>query len=431
MAKEEEMIGPQTKRQAAQLAKMIQQQDASIGVQEATTLQFDQETEQIALSRLRLCLAIFALLFPLLSFIDYQTRGFQNPTFSLAIRGVLELILCIYAGLTFIPQFKKNVYFFTFLLILFIGIYNLLVLVFEGRAAMENYVVYAIVFSIIGVLMPWGGKAVAGICIPGYLFYPLGMMIGRVEVTGNFFLKSNIYLILFVLIVIVGASLNARFRFQEFLLKKRMEEVNRVLEDYQTRLKRSYQRLENMAIIDRLTGVYNRTYLTQWLTREVYKKKGAFDVFSILMYDLDQFKEVNDLAGHQMGDRLLQRLTEIIQENLDINAPIFRYGGDEFCVILPGVDLRGAVRAAENLRRIVESSSDLEVKYSPTDSIHVTISLGVITEFVSGTIDADYLIKWVDAALLESKRQGRNCIHVFDSDDRKIRSAERWLETPS
>ncbi|MBI3316955.1 MAG: GGDEF domain-containing protein [Candidatus Omnitrophica bacterium] len=248
-------------------------------------------------------------------------------------------------------------------------------------------------------------------------------------VTNSTFLKSNVYLMLFFLIVTVGAHLNEKYRLQEFLLKKRMESVNTILEDYQKRLKRSYQRMEHLAIVDPLTGVYNRTYLMQWLSKEVHKDQKAKDVFSLIMYDFDQFKEINDLAGHQMGDHILQKVAEVVQEHLDDKSPIFRYGGDEFCVILPGLDLPRAVRLAEKIRKSIEVNPDLLVKFSPTESFHVTISMGVITEYSTGTVDQDYLIRWADTALLESKRAGRNCIHVFDPDERKIKRPDRWLET--
>ncbi len=388
---------------------------------------FDEAMEQLALPRFRICLTIFILLFPLLAYMDYYTSGFPHIRFSIMLRVLLGLILFVYAGLTYIPQFKRNIYAFSFILMVIIGGYTLMTLLSERESAMDDYVIYALIFSVMGLVMPWSGVSMAGLCLPVYLFYPLGVILGGVEMSPNFFLKSNIYLIMYMIIVIIGANLNHKYRFQDFIMKQRLEGANRMLEDYQARLKRSYGRMENLAILDPLTGAYNRTYLMQWLGHDIHKTKMPHNVFSMMMFDVDKFKDINDLAGHQMGDRILQRLTEIIQENLDPDGKIFRYGGDEFFVVLPGLDMKNAIRSVERLRKQVQEHPDLLVKFSTTESYHVTISIGMISEYMTGTVDADFIIRWADAALLESKRNGRNCLHVFDPEKRKIMSAELWL----
>ena len=411
-------------KKTADLVKLIKEQDEAEEAQQGLQTEFKESTERLAISRFRFCLMIFLCLIPLLTFIDYQTRGFPRYSLPIVFPIFIEVMLVAIGVLSFIPEFKKHTYAFTFVLMLIMSAYHLCVLLLEKNWGMEDYIVYALLFSIVGVVMPWGGRAVADLCVPAYLFYPVGIYLGKIPIN-DFFIKSNIYLILFMLIVIVGASINERFRFHEFILKKQMERTNRVLEDYQTRLKRSYERMENLAIVDPLTGVYNRTYLMRYLTTDIYKTKDVHEMFSVIMYDLDQFKEINDLAGHQTGDKVLQRVVAAVRENLDSEGRIFRYGGDEFCILLPGLNLSRAVKTAEAIRRGVENHPGLSV-----GSLHVTISLGVLAEYLTGSIDADYVIRWADAALLESKRQGRNRVFVFDAEERKIVPPDPWLSQP-
>jgi len=277
-----------------------------------------------------------------------------------------------------------------------------------------------------GFLMPWGAGATVGICFALYLFYPLGFFLSKQQLDWQWFLRSNLYLSIYISVAAIAAHMNDSMRFKEFLQRKRMEGENTLLQDYQVRLKRAYERVENLALVDTLTGAYNRSYFTRWLSNDIYKDKSCQEFFSIIMFDVDGFKTINDMAGHQQGDRILQLVTSKIKETIISRHLIFRYGGDEFCIILPSMDLPEAVKLAEILRSRIEKSADLIVALPSRDSIHITISIGVTVSSAATSIDADFLIKWVDTALLESKRQGRNCIHVFDPRDRKIKDTKTW-----
>jgi len=247
-------------------------------------------------------------------------------------------------------------------------------------------------------------------------------------VTGYALVKSNIYLLLFLLLVAVVAAVNHSLRYKEFILKKRIQGENMALQGYQTRLKRAYERMESLAVIDPLTRVFNRAYLMQWLTSGVYQDKEASAFFSMIMYDLDRFKEINDIGGHQAGDQALQKLTEIVREEIEGGNMTFRYGGDEFCIVLPGWDLVRAVKTAEKIRQRIEKHPDMQVKFRTGETVQLTVSMGVTTEYILATIDPDFLIRWLDAALFESKRKGRNRVHVFDPVDRKIYDASEWSQ---
>lgn len=392
--------------------------------------EYAEAMETLAITRLRLGLAILMVLFGFVHSADFLTHGVLDFHLSWGSGALMELTFLVFLGLSFVPQFRHNTYAFTFVLSILIGLHLAQVLVFRDPANVSHhqYVVFALIFSIFGVLMPWGGRAIAGICLPLYLFYPLSIIIGDVPIRGEVFVTSNTYLLFFMVMVTVASSLNESLRYREFTLRKQIEEENVVLQGYQTRLKRAYERMENLAMIDSLTRVYNRSYLLQWLQTEVYRHPEASEKFSMIMYDIDRFKEINDLAGHQAGDRVLQRVVELVQEELDRSMLMFRYGGDEFCISLPGVDLPQAVRIAERIRRQVEGHGNSMVELEKGETFSLTLSMGVTTEYVMGSVDPDYLIRWLDAALLESKRKGRNCIHVFDPSERRIVSSYEWLE---
>lgn len=388
---------------------------------------FVEALEKLAVNRLRICLAIFIVLFPLFYLLDFLGADPMSFVKTIPTRVVMEVVFFVLLGLTTIQEFKKNVYVFTFLLSILIGLHNLFLLMQAGDEVKDYYIVFALTFSIMGVFLPWGARAMAGLCIPAYLFYPLGIWAANIaSCESSFFLKSNVYLIFFIAIVIVAAYMNEVLRIQDFGLQKKLESENVLLQGYQMRLKRAYERMENLATVDPLTHVYNRTHLTQWLQVEIFKVKEASERFSMIMYDLDHFKEVNDFAGHQTGDQLLKRQAEIVQEKLPSNTPMFRYGGDEFCIILPGIDLRDAVKISEDIRTHVAKHPDLCFNHKE-ETVQVTLSMGVTTQYVGdSTIDTNFLIRWIDAALFESKRKGRNLLHIFDPLERKIYSSADW-----
>ena len=257
-------------KNTAHLVALLKEQEAALDP-ENIDAQFEAAMDSLAFTRFRLCVLIFVVLIPLLAWIDFHTYHFSTGSLSANLRFGMTLVLVIFGLLTLIPLFKKNIYAFAFILVNLFGVYNLASLHFEPMIARDQYIVYALIFSILGVLMPWGGSAIAGLCLPVYLFYPLGLILVNIPVGDHLFLKSNLYLVSFILIVIVGASINERFRYEEFKLRTDMERMNRLLEEYQIRLKRSYERMENLAVVDPLTGVYNRTYMTQWLTTQIHK----------------------------------------------------------------------------------------------------------------------------------------------------------------
>ncbi len=141
------------------------------------------------------------------------------------------------------------------------------------------------------------------------------------------------------------------------------------------------------------------------------------DEVSVVMIDLDNFKLVNDSFGHQEGDRVLKILGDSIRSSVRKNELVCRYGGDEFCVILPGVSLDDAVRFAEKLRSLIVSNPDLSyTTQAGVKSFRVTGSFGVASIKGARAISAENLLKAADRALYQAKMGGRNQVCAFDPE---------------
>lgn len=163
--------------------------------------------------------------------------------------------------------------------------------------------------------------------------------------------------------------------------------------------------LEKMASIDKLTGIYNRRMVDEFMNIEIQSSKRHHHKLSIIMLDIDHFKLVNDTYGHQTGDKVLSQTTKIISENIRKLDIFGRYGGEEFIIICPDTSIENAFKLAEKLRIAIENFTFSEVG-------HKTISLG-ISDFKDND-DANSLIKKADDALYIAKDSGRNKSVIYD-----------------
>lgn len=186
-------------------------------------------------------------------------------------------------------------------------------------------------------------------------------------------------------------------------LKVKNEELGEV----NTRLEEAVEQLDKLARTDRLTGVSNRGHLMELLERELLRSRRTEESFSLLMLDVDHFKNFNDTYGHQTGDVVLVETVRRIEDVLRGTDSLGRYGGEEFVVILPETDNEGAVAVAENIRKAVSKN---EYKTSDGDSVgFVTISGGIAVFPHNGQSIHD-LIRRADIALYAAKEAGRNRI---------------------
>jgi len=157
-----------------------------------------------------------------------------------------------------------------------------------------------------------------------------------------------------------------------------------------------------MAITDGLTNLSNRKQLDNLLTEEIPRAHRHGRDLALLMLDIDHFKTINDTYGHLTGDSVLRGLSSILQKRLRPNDKLGRYGGEEFCAILPETSLQSAVKIAEELRVMVASHSfNAEGK-----EIRVTVSIGAAC--LLPDMGMEHLYKGADEKLYQAKRTGRN-----------------------
>ncbi len=157
--------------------------------------------------------------------------------------------------------------------------------------------------------------------------------------------------------------------------------------------------LTELSIKDELTKLYNRRYFNQILPREIKRAKRYGHHLSLIMYDIDYFKRINDNFGHQAGDAVLKEISNIVIDNVRSVDLVFRIGGEEFIILLIETNAQDAYKVAEKIRKIVEKH---DFKIGKT----ITISLGV-TE-VHNDDSFDSIIRRIDNALYKSKSNGRN-----------------------
>ena len=194
------------------------------------------------------------------------------------------------------------------------------------------------------------------------------------------------------------------------LLEQRVEERTQALAIANRRLAESNHTLQRLALYDELTGLYNRRHLMQQL-EQAFKSAHRYDLpLSVIMMDLDYFKQINDTHGHAAGDRVLAAVGQLIGENIRASDIAGRYGGEEFCIALTHTGANAARCTAEKLRQaLVQQSIDIEGE----KPLHVTTSMG-LASWQSGQTSVGELLHQADQALYRAKRSGRNqvCIHI-------------------
>lgn len=195
-----------------------------------------------------------------------------------------------------------------------------------------------------------------------------------------------------------------------------LHERNLELIAMQDELYRANQKLEQAAITDGLTGCYNRTFFQHYVEHEAFLCKQRNIPFSILLFDIDHFKQINDQFGHLAGDKVLRATADAVRATLRSVDLLARYGGEEFTIFLPQATREEAQQTAD---RVMASVLNNEVRTAET-SIRVTISMGIVTEDPrdsdedeggTGPLLHDLFAK-ADAALYKAKNEGRNRVVV-------------------
>ncbi len=173
---------------------------------------------------------------------------------------------------------------------------------------------------------------------------------------------------------------------------------------------RAIGKLSRALLLDPLTGTGNRFHLEQRLAEETSYARRHHQALGLLLLDLDHFKRVNDEHGHLVGDRVLATVGHALTESCRTEDAVFRYGGEEFCVLVRGLDLGSLTQMAERIRSMVASLSvNLE-----GGCVQVTTSIGVAVLDLEDKPDAEEILLLADRALYRAKTFGRNRVERFE-----------------
>ncbi|MBU1145782.1 MAG: GGDEF domain-containing protein [Firmicutes bacterium] len=166
----------------------------------------------------------------------------------------------------------------------------------------------------------------------------------------------------------------------------------------------TYSQLQKLAANDPLTGILNRRFGMQRF-KEEFVRSIRYDMpIGILMFDIDHFKVVNDTYGHIVGDKVLKEIAKTVKSSVREGDVFFRYGGEEFIIVLSGASKEDLMKSAEQIRHIVE---DMEIKHN-SQSIKVTISIGGTSYPEHEEVNIESLIAFADSRMYEAKTAGRN-----------------------
>ncbi|MFZ5472041.1 MAG: diguanylate cyclase [Myxococcota bacterium] len=164
-----------------------------------------------------------------------------------------------------------------------------------------------------------------------------------------------------------------------------------------------HDEIYRLTTVDGLTQIFNRRYFEEALERELSRCSRYGRGMSLVMMDIDHFKQINDTYGHLAGDYVLKQLASTVKTKIRREDIFCRYGGEEFALLLPEIDLEGAAAMAEKARKLIEKQ---RFEFD-RQNIPVTISLGVTT-LQAGQRDGADMIRAADAKLYEAKTSGRN-----------------------
>ncbi len=217
----------------------------------------------------------------------------------------------------------------------------------------------------------------------------------------------------------LGANdfINKPFSIDEFVsrikvqlrLKKYYDEIQKHIAE-EERLNMSLidlnEKLNTMAITDYLTGVYNRRYIMEYLKTELEKCKRYEHDLSIMIIDIDYFKDINDTYGHNAGDEVLKNVCNLISDNIRQSDVFGRIGGEEFLVVYNDTDLKNAAAKSEKIRKLIEGKP---IEYAK-QKIFLTISIGVTEYSLDDNVDS--IVNRADKGLYQAKETGRNKVVI-------------------
>jgi len=187
----------------------------------------------------------------------------------------------------------------------------------------------------------------------------------------------------------------------------RIKRLHDQLQEKVFQLEQAKERLRELAVKDGLTGLYNHRYFKRFLTQEIKRARRHKSQVSLIMMDIDHFKNYNDTYGHLAGDEVLRNVAKLMTGNIRGIDVAARYGGEEFVIVLPQTNKNAAKIVAEKLRILVGDQKFQNEDTQPNGKI--TISIGVAT-FPENATNLEELIHQADQRLYHAKSLGRNCV---------------------
>jgi len=172
-----------------------------------------------------------------------------------------------------------------------------------------------------------------------------------------------------------------------------------------TERKRLEENLRKLATVDQLTGIYNRYSFEKYLEKEIGRAERYGSKFALIMFDIDNFKQINDIYGHQVGDKVLKDLVDVVKNQIRKSDIFARWGGEEFMILVPIKEKEDAYKIAEKIRKRIQ-----EFRFDKIGNL--TVSLGI--SFYKNKDSMKSMIRRADTALYEAKRTGKNRTVVAD-----------------
>ncbi len=191
------------------------------------------------------------------------------------------------------------------------------------------------------------------------------------------------------------------------IIHRRIENLNNEQQILISQLEEAKEELKNLSIKDGLTGLFNRRYFDEILPLICAQKYRYNDIFSLLMIDVDFFKKYNDRYGHLIGDKALQDFSKILSDSLRRETDMaFRYGGEEFIIILTSTNRETTIDVAKNIIEILEREN---IEHKDSASGFLSCSIGIVLQYSTEKTKIRDLVKIADDALYEAKGNGRDC----------------------
>ncbi|PLY07328.1 MAG: GGDEF domain-containing protein [Arcobacter sp.] len=294
---------------------------------------------------------------------------------------IIAPILFIISFLTYFPKYYTKMIFMLMIAPICAAIVNLILVTnIESFTTYmtEIYLIIFWVFTVSGLKLKQSSISVFFISLIAFINYYYIFPLPK-----ELFIMHSFWVFAVLSFGFVGAFLLERLSMKNFI---------------------TYKKLKDLAITDSLTGLYNRTKLDEILQNELNRSKRYNHNFAFILLDIDHFKEVNDTYGHQIGDKVLIEISNLIKNNSRSTDIIFRWGGEEFIILCLETNKENILNHAENLRRIIQLH-----KFKSVGS--KTVSLGITLSKNDDSIPS--IIKRADEALYMAKNQGRNQVVFF------------------